>query len=206
MLRGTETRLGRPDLPEARHYVMFDLEGMPPHFDELDKVYLWGTQVFGETPSEYHAALAGFGATGDRDGWSAFLAHCRQLFERHGDVPFVHWHHYETTKIRAYIQRHGDADGTARRVLANCVDLLPIVRNAIVLPVPSYSLKVVEPYVGFRRTLDEYGGDWSMARYIEATETSIKAERQAIMHEIVAYNREDLEATWAVFRWLRQMR
>jgi predicted RecB family nuclease len=44
-----------------------------------------------------------------------------------------------------------------------------------------------------------------MARYIEATETSDKAQRAAIMDEILAYNREDLEATWAVMRWLRRV-
>ena len=42
---------------------MFDLEGMPPHLDELDKIYLWGTQVFGEKPSEFTVALSGFGPT-----------------------------------------------------------------------------------------------------------------------------------------------
>ena len=40
-----------------------------------------------------------------------------------------------------------------------------------------------------------------MARYIEATETADEAARAAIMDEILAYNREDLEATWAVMGW-----
>ena len=38
-----------------------------------------------------------------------------------------------------------------------------------------------------------------MARFIEVSET----DRQGIMHEILAYNRDDLEATWAVLCWLR---
>ena len=42
-----------------------------------------------------------------------------------------------------------------------------------------------------------------MAKYIEATETDDERERAAIMDEILAYNREDLEATWAVVEWLR---
>ena len=42
-----------------------------------------------------------------------------------------------------------------------------------------------------------------MARYIEATETADERVRAAIMDEILAYNREDLEATWAVLGWLR---
>ena len=39
-----------PAIPEHPNYVMFDLEGMPPQLDELEKIYLWGMQVFGETP------------------------------------------------------------------------------------------------------------------------------------------------------------
>ncbi|MDW8338103.1 MAG: ribonuclease H-like domain-containing protein, partial [Thermoleophilia bacterium] len=68
---------------------------------------------------------------------------------------------------------------------------------------PSYSLKVVERYVGFERTQDEYGGDWAMAEYIRAVETEDETERRRVVNAILDYNREDLEATWAVLEWLR---
>ena len=58
--------------------------------------------------------------------------------------------------------------------------------------------------MGFKRSQDEYGGDWSMAKYVEAIETEDKQLRDQVMSEILTYNREDLEATWAVFQWLRQ--
>ena len=48
-------------------------------------------------------------------------------------------------------------------------------KNTIVLPLPSYSLKVVEGYVGFKRTQEEYGGSWAMAQFILATETNDEA-------------------------------
>ena len=68
--------------------------------------------------------------------------------------------------------------------------------------VPSYSLKVVEKYIGFKRTMDEYGGNWAMAQYIEAIESEDEAKRQEIMDKILLYNKEDRAATWAVWRWL----
>lgn len=71
------------------------------------------------------------------------------------------------------------------------------------LPLPSFSLKVIEQYVGFKRKQDEYGGQWAMAKFIEATETRDDARRKELMDEILAYNQEDLEATWAVFTWLQ---
>jgi predicted RecB family nuclease len=104
-------------------------------------------------------------------------------------------------KIDAYIKRFGPSE-IATRVKKNLFDLLPITQKSVVLPLSSYSLKVVEQYVGFKRQLEEYGGDWAMAKYIEATETQDEAARATLMNKILDYNREDLEATWAVLQWL----
>jgi predicted RecB family nuclease len=203
LVSGKERVLAPAAIPAHDNYVMFDLEGMPPHLDELEKIYLWGMQVFGMRPSEFTGVTAGFGPDGDREGWQRFLRAAAGIFAEYGDIPFVHWHHYEKTHVKQYIGRYGDPDGTAARVLRNLVDLLPITKNAIALPLPSYSLKVVEGYVGFRRKQQDYGGDWAMAQFILATETGDEAERSARMAEILKYNEEDLAATWAAFEWLR---
>jgi len=200
---GKDELLQSPSIPDSPNYVMFDLEGLPPQLDELDKIYLWGVQVFGKDPSPYGGVAAGFGANGDREGWEAFLANARSLLNKYGDIPFVHWHHYEKTHLNKYIERHGDPDGVAGRVRNNLVDLLPITQESIALPLPSYSLKVVEEYVGYKRTQDEYGGQWAMAKFIRATETSNQVERAEIVDSILKYNEEDLAATWAVLEWLR---
>lgn len=195
--------LQKPDIPEFENYVMFDLEGIPPQLDELDKIYLWGMQVFGESPGEYQFGQAGFGPDGDLQGWREFLARANGIFQKLGDIPFVHWHQYEKTHIDRYLKRYGDVEGIGVRVLKNLIDLLPITQKSVVLPLPSYSLKVIEKYIGFKRSQDEYGGDWSIAKYIEATEMEDEAGRGKVMKEILLYNKEDLAATWAVLQWLR---
>src|SRR5271156_6539697 len=203
MEKKQETVLAVPAIPPNENYVMFDLEGMPPHLDELDRIYLWGTQVYGEKPSEFMFGLSGFGADGDEEGWLGFLTNAKQIFETYGDIPFVHWAPYERTYLRRYVERFGDTQGIAARVEANLLDLLTITRDSVVLPLPSFSLKVVEEYVGFKRKESEYGGAWAMATFIEATETADEGKRKELMDKIVAYNKEDLGATWAVFEWLR---
>jgi len=208
MAEDNEILLCNPWIRHSENYVMFDLEGLPPQLDEWQKVYLWGMQVFGETPSQYIAPTAGFGTEGEREGWENFLSEASSILEQYGDIPFVHWATYERTLLDVYIKRFGDESGIAARVKKNLLNLLPIVEGCIVLPLPSYSLKVIEKHVGFKRTQDEYGGDWSMAKYIEATEMEDEAARNEVMDVIRTYNREDLEATWAVFQWLlakRQM-
>ncbi|MBW1715314.1 MAG: TM0106 family RecB-like putative nuclease [Deltaproteobacteria bacterium] len=198
-----EIMIQPPSIPDRPSYVMFDLEGLPPQLDELEKIYLWGVQVYGEKMSDFMPALAGFGEEGDKEGWEQFLKNAATIFSEYGDLPCVHWHHYELVKIDLYIKRYGDRDGIAERVKRNLLDLLPITQRSIALPLPSYSLKVIEKYVGFKRTLDEYRGDTAIARYIEAVETEDQKQREKIMDEILEYNKEDLEATWTVLKWLR---
>jgi predicted RecB family nuclease len=148
-------------------------------------------------------ALSGVGADVDKQGWLGFLANAEHIFETYGDIPFVHWAPYERTYLRRYVERFGDAEGISARVDANLLDLLTVMRDSVVLPLPSFSLKVVEDCVGFERKEAEFGGQWAMATFIEATENSDEGKRKELMDKIVAYNREDLEATWAVFEWLR---
>jgi predicted RecB family nuclease len=191
-------------LPENPYLIMFDIEGFPPYLDELEKIYLWGIQVYGENIGHFLPAVSPIEPDGDKKGWNNFLNNCQKVFDEYGDIPFVHWHSYEQTKLKLYIERYGDPKGTAQRVLGNLFDLLPVTRKAIVLTELSYSLKVVEKLTDFKRTQDEYGGKWAMAKYIEAVETEDQNIRNEIIDQILKYNEEDLSATWAVFQWLKR--
>ena len=62
----------------------------------------------------------------------------------------------------------------------------------------------MERLAGFERTQDEYGGDWSIAQYFRAIETADRKLRRELLAQILKYNEEDLDATWAVFQWLRE--
>jgi predicted RecB family nuclease len=196
--------LNKVSLPNNPNLVIFDIEGFPSHLDELEKIYLWGIQVFGEKIEPYVPAVSPIEPDGDQKGWEDFLSNCQKIFEKYGDIPFIHWHHYERTKMNLYIERYGDSKGVAQRVLNNLVDLHPLTQKAMVLAEPSYSLKVVEKLTGFKRTQDEYGGTWAMAKYIEAVETKDQNIRKEIIDQLLKYNEEDLAATWAVFQWLKE--
>ena len=203
LAEGKTIHTGRfPFTMDREDYVMFDLEGIPSQVDEVEKIYMWGMQVFGPSKGAYRPALAALGPEGDEAGWRRFLEEANDIFLAHGDIPFVHWAVYEKTMINKYINRFGDHGGVAQRVLDNLVDLLPITQDTVVLPDPSYSLKVVELRAGYHREMEEYGGSWSIARYIRAVEAGDEAVYNETMGDILQYNREDLEATWAVFTWL----
>ena len=200
---GQEILLQSPNIPEVRNFVMFDLEGLPPLLDDSEKIYMWGMQVFGEQPSDYLGVVTGFESDDDLRGWEEFLAKAKWIFDNYGQIPFVHWWSYEKTNIGKYIKQYGDRNGTAVKILSNLVDLHRISKESIVLPISSFSLKVIEKYVGFKRKLAEYGGGWSIVKYYDASESESEELRNNIMDEIIEYNKEDLAATWAVLQWLK---
>lgn len=191
-----------PAVKKAPNLAMFDVEGIPPHLEHSEKTYLWGLKVVGEKPRPYSAALATVKPEGDRDGWQKFLAECAVIFSEYGSIPFVHWSPYEKTQVRKYVEKYGDKDGVAARVLENLYDLLPVVENAFVIPTPSYGLKLIEQIASYKRTLTEAGGKWSMATYIEAVETEDPDQAAGLMAEILKYNEEDLDAMWFVYQWI----
>ncbi len=197
--------LDKADIPDSENYVMFDLEGLPPHINGDEQVYLWGMQVFGDKPGDFMSGIAGFGEDGDLKGWTMFLKLAEFIFKEYGDIPWMHWASYEKTKIKLYIERYDDKNGIGQRVLNNLFDLLPVIKNSVALPLSSYSLKVIEEYIGFERTQDEYGGDWAIAKYIEAIGSNDQNIWSEAIDEIVTYNREDLLATWEVFKFFKYL-
>jgi predicted RecB family nuclease len=179
-----------------------DVEGIPPHLDYSEKTYLWGLKVFGERPRSYSAAMADLGDGGDERGWQRFLENCSAIFDNYGDISILHWSHHEHTQVKKYLGKYGDPHGLAARVTANMYDLLPVVQAALVLPIPSYGLKLVERLSGYVRTMPEVNGKWSMATYIEAVETEDRAKAESLIDQILKYNEEDADALWAVYCWL----
>jgi len=191
-------------LPQSPNWIILDLEGMPPHLDSPEIVFLYGMQVFGAQPGPYLSSIGSLDTVTDAAAWQGFLAHAQAIFNEYGDLPIVHWHHYEPAMLKKYINRHGDIDGIGARVLNNLIDLLPIVQDSVALPTSTYSLKAVEKFAGFTRSQTEFGGDWAMSQFLQATKFGAQEGDDRIIANIKRYNEEDLQATFAVLTWLQQ--
>lgn len=202
---GAPVPLAPIELPDPSSAIMIDLEGLPAYSDEIEEVYLWGFKDFRRSPARYLSAQAGFGLDGDREGWEAFLRIAEELLSENPDFRFVHYGTYERTKIDLYRRRYEDPRGVAERLLTRLFDLYPALTEAVALPVASYGLKAVERYVGFERKIPEANGQWAIAQYIEAVESGDETACLSVLDQIKAYNQEDLDATWAVLSWLRNL-
>ena len=192
-----------PAICSDANYVMFDVENLAADSDQPIMVYLWGLQVFGQEPGPFKPALADFSDDADQRCWEDFLGAAEEIISEHPGIKFVHWSSHDRSCVQTYVDRYGDnAAGTAATVLATLLDLEAVVKRSLALPVSGTSLKTVEKLTGFKRSTDVVGGDDSIAAFLKARNTSDSAERQRIMDDLVAYNREDLEATWAVHEWV----
>lgn len=205
MLSGKPLLKKDPRLPETPHWMMFDLEAVPARPGQPEKVYLWGMHLKGESDENLQLISTTLNRQADRDNWFDFLARCGEVFDTYGDMPFVHWGNFEAYCLKLYVKRFGDRHGVARRIQRNLLDLFQVLKNTAVIPLPSYSLKVIEKYVGFERPDQDTGGYWSVVNYLKSVNTKNAARRDEIMTQLLAYNASDLEAMWQVLCWFEDL-
>ncbi len=194
--------LQAPALPRPP-IVWFDVEGDARGEEAETPIYLWGLAA--ENGTDEPAAesfLAGSGAAGDARAWEAFLARARALLDRQPGQRWVHWDASEPLWVRRYAERLGDPGGTAPRLLAACFDLKRELDRCVRLPLRSYSIKHVAPWMGFAWRNPEAGSEWSLARFDRARRTADPAERERALAEVREYNEDDLRAMRAVWAWL----
>ncbi len=194
-----------PIAPGDRPIVMFDIENDVFDPDLGVKVYLWGCLLALKDSTETELIVAGPGIEGDQEGWFTFLSHTEKIFKQYDDIPFVHYTSHERTWVKKYIERYGDKNNIAGRVLNNLWDMYPCIEKNLFLPVPSYGLKNIEKIVGFNRSQEEYGGLWSIITYDRYLNADSPEKAQAVLSEILTYNTEDLAASLAVYEWLEKV-
>jgi len=191
-----------PPLPQPP-VAYFDIESNPWDEGMETRVYLWGLLLDrGNGDCQYWGEVAPAGVEGERLAWHSFAAHAGNLLAEFGDIPFIHYANYERTWVRNYIERFGDEEGTATRLLGLLWDMQQeVVSKCLCLPVHSYGLKHVEQEAGFVRRQQDFGSLWSIGRYHAYLETVEAQAREAIRRELLLYNEEDCLAMRHVLNW-----
>ena len=177
--------------------LFLDLEGDPYLDGDGGIEYLWG---WCDAAGRYACAWAH-----DRDGERRALERLVDLIRaRRRERPGMHVYHYaphERSKLAslalAYATREDEVDELLRAGVL--VDLYAVVRQALQVGEPSYSLKRLERHHGFERlerTVRAGGGS------IVAYERWLHERDDALLEAIRAYNEEDCRSTRALRDWL----
>ncbi|MBB3167504.1 TM0106 family RecB-like putative nuclease [Simiduia aestuariiviva] len=189
--------------------VFFDIEGFPLVQGGLE--YLWGASFF---DAEGRRQFRDFWAHDAEQEKRAFIEFISWVYERWHRDPTMHIYHYANYEIaacRKLMGRYGVCEHQVDQLLRNdvFVDLYTVVKGALVLGEPRYSIKNVEHlYRSKRDTAVGTGGD-SVVVYEQwraLNQQGVEGDswqNSAILKSIRDYNIDDCDSTQELVDWLR---
>ena len=165
-------------LPESSEGdVFFDMEGDPFFDDGLE--YLFGCVFLSKTQNQkskiQQSQFKSFWATNrssEKQAFERFIDFTIERLERWPDLHVYHYGTYEATALRRLMGLHATREEEVDRLLRGkvLVDLYAVVRQALRVSQPNYSIKSIEAfYMDERATEVAEGGDSIIAfeRYLE---------------------------------------
>jgi len=188
---GVHTLRAKPDLPESRVELFFDIESDPLR----DFDYLFGIVKVENGKEEYIPFLADYP---DKEGenWRAFV----QFIEGHHDAIIYHFGWYESEVVRRMAAKYGASSIAVGAFERNMIDLLVTVRSSVIFPLTFYSLKDIGAYIGFHWRSEDANGANSVLWF----ENWLRHKDESIRRKILEYNEDDCRATYVLQRWLRE--
>ena len=197
--------------------VFFDFEGDPLDSEAPD----WGIDyLFGVWADNAFTAFWADTLEEERQRFDEFIRWLLDRLERYPDLHVYHYAPYERTHLLSLARRHDLHIDTVDNLLRQGVlfDLYPMVRRAVRIGQPSYSIKKLEPlYMEKRNQEGITAGDDSVTQYVRyrflradaLTETdpvlkeALEAEAATIKTLLLDYNRDDCYSTELLRNWLR---
>ena len=207
----SEPRKGLGRLPEpSPGDIYFDFEG-DPFVPGGGLEYLFGFVYRDEDGRERYDGQWAYNHAEEKAVFEAFVA---KVVERKRQFPAMHVYHfapYEPAAMRRLMLRHASCIPEVDDMLRSeiFVDLYTVVREGLRIGVESYSIKKLEPYVGFVRDLDliDVGPH---KRAVEAALELADGGAPQIDGEwrdvVTTYNKHDCQAAARLHDWLEARR
>ena len=187
--------------PPSEGDVFFDMEGDPFFEDGLE--YLFGVTWIEAGEPRFRAFWA-TNRTEEKRAFEEFVDFVIERLERFPDMHVYHYAAYEPTALKRVMGLHATREEEIDHLLRNdvLVDLYAVVRQALRISRPSYSIKQVESfYMEERETEVAEGGD-----SIVAFEEFLESGDRSLLEAIERYNEDDCRSTWLLHQWLLERR
>lgn len=179
------------NLPEAKREIFFDIESDPLR----DFDYLFGALEVDGRHETYHSFFAA-SPDQEKDMWDEFVA----FVEGHLDLPIYHFGAFEVEVVHRFVAKYGASALVREAFEKNMIDLLEIIRHAVIFPLSFYSLKDIAVYLGFEWRAEDASGANSVLWF----EEWLRKKNQKLLQKIFEYNEDDVRATAHVQKWLKE--
>jgi predicted RecB family nuclease len=194
--------------PPSSGDLFLDFEGDPFAFDQ-GLEYLIGTVTITNDCTPVYEPVWSFDPKSEKQAFIQFIERVKRIREAHPDMHIYHYAPYEPTAIKHLSGRHGVcADEVDELLRAGVfVDLFRVVRQGLRASVESYSIKKMEEFYGFRRTVELRDATSSLQAFETVLALEDKPEEaKEILNTIADYNRDDCLSTWQLREWLEILR
>ncbi|MBF0181512.1 MAG: TM0106 family RecB-like putative nuclease [Magnetococcales bacterium] len=190
-------RMPRP----AEGDLFFDMEGDPLYPDGLE--YLFGFYFVSEGKPVFNAFWA-HDHEEEKRTFQAVMDFVVVHLREHPGAHVYHYNHYEETALKRLASRYGTREDEVDDLLRGrkLVDLYKVVREAIRVSEPSYSIKNLETFYMEKRSAEVATAGDSIVVY----ETWRKTRASNLLQQISDYNEDDCRSTLLLRDWLAGLR
>jgi predicted RecB family nuclease len=184
--------------------IWLDFEGDPWYEPARGLEYLTGWIYLDADGEPQYDCIWSLDREQERAGFERLIDLIRERRARHPGMHVYHYAPYERTALQRLMGEHGTRENELDDLLRGevLVDLFRVVRQALRLSLPSYSIKEVEAFYGFERGEEMRGGGSAVVAF----EEWLEAREDAILEEIRAYNEDDCRSLFELHRWLLELR
>ena len=187
--------------PPAVGDIFFDIEGDPLYRADRGLEYLFGFYVPAE---DRYVAFWAKDAAEERRAFEACVDFITARLTQYPDMHVYHYAAYERTALGRLMGQFASRENEIDRffTIGLFVDLFAVVRQALWISQPSYSLKKIESFYGWRRETETKGGADSIVMF----ESWLATSDDALLADIERYNEDDCRSTHALLVWLLRLR
>ncbi len=188
--------------------VFLDLEG-DPFARDGGREYLFGLVTVAADGTETARAYWAFSDSEERAAFEAVVGVILDSWATNPGMHVYHYAPYETSAFKRLMGRHATREAAIDRMLRAgvFVDLYAVVKHSVRASVERYSIKDLEPFYGFTRTV-ALGDARTNLRVIErALELGdANAITDDVRAAVEGYNRDDCVSALRLRNWLEQLR
>lgn len=177
--------------------LFFDMEGNP--LEEGGLEYLFGLYI-DEGSMPVFLPFWAHSRDEEKVAFECFIDWVVAHLKRYPDAHIYHYASYEETAIKRLMSQHGTREAQVDGLLRSgkLVDLYKVVREAIRVSQPSYSIKHIERFYMEQRDGDVTNAGASIVFYERWKETG----DMALLEQIERYNEDDVRSTFLLRNWL----